>query len=59
MDWMKISAAVLLIAMFFVILPSAKNMVANSPKGGAKDWMGFVIPIAAIVLFIIILISLV
>jgi hypothetical protein len=34
-------------------------MVKNSPKGSASDWMGFIVPMAAIVLFIILLIALV
>jgi divalent metal cation (Fe/Co/Zn/Cd) transporter len=59
MDWLKIAAAVLLVAMFFMILPSAKRMVKESPKGSASDWMGFIIPIVAIVLFVILLIALV
>ncbi len=59
MDWLKIGSAVLLIAMFFYILPSAKRMVKNSPKGSASDWMGFIVPMAAVVLFIILLITLV
>ncbi|MEM7561934.1 MAG: hypothetical protein AAF353_02665 [Pseudomonadota bacterium] len=59
MDWLKIGAAVLLIAMFFMILPTAKRMVKESPKGSSSDWMGFIIPIVAIVLFIVVLISLV
>jgi len=59
MDWLKISAAVFLIAMFFMILPTARRMVKESPKGSSSDWMGFIIPIVAIVLFIVLLISLV
>lgn len=59
MDWLKIASAVFLVAMFFMILPSAKRMVKESPKGSASDWMGFVIPVVAIVLFIILLIALV
>ena len=59
MDWLKITSAILLVAMFFFILPSAKHMVKNSPKGNMKDWMGFIVPMAAVVLFIILLITLV
>lgn len=59
MDWLKIASAVLLVAMFFYILPSAKRMVKNSPKGSASDWMGFIVPMAVVVLFIILLIALV
>lgn len=59
MDWLKIASAVLLIGMFFFILPTAKHMVKNSPKGSASDWMGFILPMAAVVLFIVLLITLV
>ena len=59
MDWLKIASAVLLVAMFFMILPSAKRMVKESPKGSASDWMGFIVPMAVVVLFIVLLITLV
>ncbi len=59
MDWLKIASAIFLVAMFFMILPGAKNMVKNSPRGSASDWMGFILPIGAIVLFVILLITLV
>jgi len=57
MDWLKIASGVALVAMFFLILPSAKRMVKNSPKGSFSDWMGFVLPMALVVLLIIVLIS--
>ena len=59
MDWLKIVSAIALVAMFFFILPSAKAMVKNSPKGTSRDWMSFALPMAAIVIFIIVLINLV
>ena len=59
MDWLKIASAIFLIAMFFFILPSARRMVKNSPKGSTSDWMGFIVPMAAVVLLIILLITLV
>ncbi len=59
MDWLKIAAGIALVAMFFFILPSAKAMVKNAPKGSASDWMSFIFPMAMIVLLIIALISLV
>ena len=58
MDWLKIASAVLLVAMFFMILPSAKRMVKESPKGSASDWMGFIVPMAVVALFIVLLITL-
>jgi hypothetical protein len=59
MDWLKIASAVLLVAMFFMILPSAKRMVKESPKGSASDWMSFIAPVAVVALFIVLLITLV
>ena len=59
MDWMKIGSALFLLAMLIFLFPRAKQVVQNTPKGTGKDWMGYVIPMAAIALFIFILIQLV
>ncbi len=59
MDWLKIAAGVALVAMFFFILPSAKRMVKESPKGSTSDWLGYIIPVAVVGLFIVMLIALV
>ena len=59
MDWVKIGSALFMLAMVIYLFPRAKKTIENSPKGSASDWMGFVIPIAAVVLFIILLIALV
>jgi len=59
MDWMAIGTAVLLLGMMVFIFPSLKNAVKNSPKGTSSDWMSFIIPLAAIVGFIILLINMV
>lgn len=59
MDWIKILSALALIAMLVYLYPRAKNMVANSPKGSMKDWMGYIVPMAAVVLFIMLLIAMV
>lgn len=59
MDWMQIIWAVAIGAMIIMFLPRARHMVENSPKGSMKDWMGYIMPMAAIVLFIILLIALV
>ena len=59
MDWMQIISA-LALAMFIVILfPTVLDRMKNSPKGTSSDWMGFVVPIVIIVLFIMFLIALV
>jgi len=59
MDWLKIGSAILLIGMFFMILPAAKRMVKESPKGSSSDWMGFILPMAGVILFIVVLVMLV
>jgi hypothetical protein len=59
MDWMKIFAALALVMFIVFLFPRARDMMKNSPKGSSSDWMSFVIPIIAIVLFIMLLIQLV
>ena len=59
MDWIKIGSALFMLAMVIYLYPRAKHAVQNSPKGTLKDWMGYILPMAAVVLFIIVLISLV
>ena len=59
MDWTKIGSALLLVAMLVFIFPRMRHAVANSPKGSMQDWMGFIIPIVAVIGFVILLISMV
>ncbi len=59
MDWSKITYALLMLAMLIIIFPRAKQAVANSPKATKDDWMGFIKPMAFVVIFIIVLIMLV
>ena len=59
MDWVKIGSALLMLAMIIWLFPRAKDAVKNSPKGSSQDWLSFMIPIGAVVLFIIVLISLI
>ena len=59
MDWIKIGSALFMLAMVIYLFPRAKHAVQNSPKGSLKDWMGYILPLAAVVLFIIVLIALV
>lgn len=59
MDWMQIVSALALIAFIVILLPSARQMMKNSPKGSSSDWMSFIIPIFAVILFILLLIKLV
>jgi hypothetical protein len=59
MDWIQIGSALMLIAMLFMIFPRAKAAVNQSPKGTGSDWMGFIMPMVAVILFIFLLITLV
>jgi len=59
MDWMKILSAVALGMMIIFLLPRAKQMMKMSAEVENKDWMGFLIPIVGVILFIVFLVSLV
>ena len=57
--WMKISYALLLGAMVVFLWPRAKAMLRDSPRAGPGDWRSVAVPLLAVVLFVILLISLV
>lgn len=59
MDWMQIVAALALIMFIVFLFPRARHMLENSPKGSSSDWMSFLIPVIAIILFVMLLIQLV
>ncbi len=59
MDWLKIGSAVFLGAMLVFIYPRMRHAVKHSPKGTMKDWMGYIIPIAGVILFVILLVAMV
>jgi hypothetical protein len=54
-DWLKIGSALLLVAMFFMVFPRARDAIKNSPKGTGKDWMGYILPMGVVILFVILL----
>ena len=59
MDWMKILSAVALGLMIIYLLPRAKQMMKMSAEVENKDWMGVLIPIAGVILFVVFLVSMV
>lgn len=59
MGWEKIGGIILLVAMLIFIFPRMRHAVKNSPKGTANDWMGYIVPIIGVILFILLLISMV
>ena len=59
MDWMTIGSALLVGLMLVLLLPRARQMLKESPKGSRKDWMGALLPLGAVVLFVILLMAMV
>ena len=59
MDWMKILSAVALGLMIIYLLPRAKQMMKMSAEVENKDWMGVLIPIVGVILFVVFLVSMV
>ena len=59
MDWMKIVSAIFLVAMLVYLLPRAKQMMEMSAQAENKDWMGAIIPLIAVVGFVVFLVSMV
>ena len=57
--WMKIGSAVLLVAILAMIIPRARQMVKESPKGTTAQWVSFLIPVGIVVLFVLLLMQLV
>lgn len=56
---MQIGSVLLLGMMIVVLYPRVKHAMNNSPKAENGDWMSAVLPILAVVGFIILLIMLV
>ena len=56
MDWMKILAVVAGIMMLFVLWPAFKHWSANSHKAEKGDWQAVLLPLAAVVGLVVLLI---
>lgn len=59
MNWVQIGSALMLGAMLIFLFPRMRAAVKNSPKASAEQWQGAILPLAAVVGFVIILIMLV
>lgn len=57
--WMQVAMGALALIALFYFGPRVKDAVENSPKGSAKDWLGLLLPIGGVVLFVLLLILLV
>ncbi len=56
--WMQVLMGGLALLALFYFGPKAGEALKNSPKGTAKDWLGVLLPIGGVVLFVIMLIAL-
>ena len=59
MDWLTIGSAILVGFMLVMLLPHARRMLKEDRKGTFSDWVGVLIPLGAVVLFVIFLMALV
>ena len=57
--WLKIGSAVLLVAMLVILIPRARQMMKESPKGTTSQWISFIVPVGIVVLFVLLLMQLV
>ena len=59
MDWVKIFSAILIVGWIVFLWPRAKHWMKNSPKAKQGDWMAAILPLAAVVGFVALLIMMV
>ena len=59
MNWVTIGSAALMIGMLVFIYPRMRHAMKHSPKGTTEDWKGFLIPLTAVIAFVIFLIVMV
>jgi hypothetical protein len=57
--WLTIISAIAFGAFALYLIPRAKFMIKNGPKGSSQDWRGFLIIIAVLIVFVFMLIKLV
>ena len=59
MNLVTIGSALLMVAMLVFIFPRMRQAMKNSPKGTSEDWKSFVVPLAAVIGFVVFLIMMV
>lgn len=57
MSWVAIGSAIFMGAMLVYMFPRMRHAIKHSPKGTMKDWMGYIVPMIAVVAFVIFLIA--
>ena len=59
MNWVSIGSAALMIAMLIFIFPRMRHAMKESPKGTSEDWKSFIVPLAAVIGFVVFLVMMV
>ncbi len=57
--WEQVTLVIVMVAILFFFWPGAKKEMENSQQIENPDWKGALVPIAAVVLFVFVLIALV
>lgn len=57
--WLKILTAVFLAFMAFRLWPAASHMLKHGPRGSSADWRGVLLPLLAVIGFVVLLILMV
>lgn len=57
--WESLAVAAIAVAVIFMFGPGIKESFKQSQESTSKDWMGVLLPIGAVVLFVIVLIMMV
>jgi hypothetical protein len=56
--WMQIGWALILVVMLFFMIPRLNAALKESPKGSTAQWMGALIPLGLVLLFVLLLVKL-
>jgi NADH:ubiquinone oxidoreductase subunit 6 (subunit J) len=57
--WEQVLLGIGAVVILFLFWPGAKKAATESPKGTREDWIGLAKPIAAVVVFVIVLVVMV
>ncbi len=57
--WQQLLLGGLALGVLWMFLPGVKRAVSQAPRGSASDWAGLLVPIAAVVAFVVLLIMLI
>lgn len=59
MDWIAFGSAAFLIVMLIFMFPRMRHAMKNAPKGTNNQWLGFVLIVGVVGLFVLLLIKMV